>query len=565
MKQKWALPGAGVLRHAAELAQEVGVPLLTASVLLRNGIRTPLEVQNFLRPKLANLTDPFLLPGMEEAVARLDWALRERERILLYGDYDVDGLAAMAIVARVLLAYGADVRCFVPNRFEEGYGLSLAGLERCFNEHHPQLVLTIDCGTNSVEGVGRIRSRGADVIILDHHEFAGTRPDCLALINPKLGDGFHYLCSGGIAFKLAHALLKRSPLPEFDLREMLDLTALATLADLVPLIGENRTFVKYGLRQMERTRWPGLAALIQLACIRPPIVSADVGYKLGPRINAAGRMGDASVALELLLTNDPSEGLELARKLEGFNRTRQEIERAVTQEAEQWVQSHFDPQSHNSIVAGKDDWHDGVLGIVASRLMRRYNRPTLIFGFNSDGQGKGSGRSIQGISLVEALSKCSRFLEQWGGHEMAVGLTLQKKNFRSFREEFERVARLMMQRAPQFQELVLDYELELEEIDEELLYEQELLEPFGIGNEQPIFLVRNIRPAWEPRVVRERHVRLDFVAGKRRIPAIYFDGAEKPLPPAPWDVAFRVVRNDYLGRTYAQMQVVAIRTAQGSA
>ncbi|MCX7712341.1 MAG: single-stranded-DNA-specific exonuclease RecJ [Chthoniobacterales bacterium] len=562
MEQRWNLPAVEVNRAAAVLARELGLPLLTSRVLLRNGLTSSAEVQHFLRPKLSTISDPFLLPEMDLAVDRLDAALRHRERILIYCDYDVDGITAAAIVARVLLAYGAKVQCFVPNRFEEGYGLSLSAIERCFSAFQPQLVVTVDCGTNSIEGVAKLRSLGADVIILDHHEFVGQRPACCALVNPKVRGDFDYLCSAGIGFKVAHALLKRNPLADFDLRDMLDLTALATLTDLVPLVGENRTFVKYGLRQMERTRWPGLAALIQLACIRPPIQTSDVGFKLGPRINSAGRMGDARTALDLLLTNDPVEGIRLAKELDSCNRTRQNIEREVTKEAERWLQNYFDPENHNTIVAGDDDWHDGVLGIVASRLTRRYNRPTLLVGFNGGGQGKGSGRSIQGFSLVEALRKCSRYLEQWGGHELAVGLTLQKKNFSLFREEFERVTRLILQGSPPVSQINIDHEVSLEEVGEEFLIEQEQLEPFGIGNEQPIFLARRVRPGGEPRVVRERHVRLDFPAGKRRLPAIYFDAADYPLPPQPWDVAFRATRNEHYGKDGIQLQIVAIRQSQ---
>jgi single-stranded-DNA-specific exonuclease len=381
------------------------------------------------------------------------------------------------------------------------------------------------------------------------------------LVNPKLGDDFHYLCSAGLALKVAHALMKNCPLPGFDLRELLDLVALATLADLVPLVEENRILVHRGLAQMERTRWPGLAALINLACIRPPIRSGDVGFRLGPRINAAGRLGTAETALDLLLTNDPLEATRLAVALDAHNRERQSVERNVTQEVEAWIEGYFDPQRHAAIVAGNDDWHDGVLGIVASRVMRRYHRPTLVVGFNSDGMGKGSGRSIQGLSLVEALGRCSQYLYQFGGHEMAAGLTLRRENFPAFRKAFESVASQLLEGAELSRTLRLDHEVTLSQIDFALLEEQESFEPYGMSNEQPLLLVRGVTPAWEPRVLKDRHVKFDFLSQRRKISAIFFNGAEEDLPRPPWDVAFRLERNDFQGRVEPQIHVVALRSS----
>lgn len=561
MKSSWILPGAdsGGIPHL--LPGGKSLTPLGRSVLLRAGFTREQEIEGFLWPKLANLSDPFLLPEMDRAVERLDRALRQREKILLYGDYDVDGVTSLTILARLLIAYGGDVQCFLPKRTEEGYGLSESAVARCFESGHPDLLVAVDCATNSVADIARIRRAGVDVIVIDHHEFAGQRPDCTALVNPKCGETFHYLCSAGLAFKVAHAMLKRSPLEGFDLKDFLDLVALATLADLVPLVEENRILVKRGLAQMERTRWPGLGALIGLACIRPPIRSNDVGFRLGPRINAAGRLGSAETALKLLLTNDAREATRLAHQLDAQNRERQNVERQVAEEAEAWVEANFDPAEHCSIVCGQDDWHDGVLGIVASRVMRRYHRPTLVVGFNSDGLGKGSGRSIPGLSLVEALGRCAEHLDQFGGHEMAAGLTLRRENFAGLQRDFELAAREILRGTELQRSLRIDAEVDLRDVDFPLLEEQEWLEPYGMGNEQPLLVVRGVTPGWEPRVLKGKHLKIDFLANRRKISAIFFGGAEHPMPRPPWDVAFKLDRNEFQGRVEPQMQVVALRSA----
>jgi len=559
MQLRWILPGEEVGALPSAVRQEFNLSALAACVLSRNGFVRREEVERFLQPRLSCLSDPFLLPEMGAAVARIDRALRQREKIALYGDYDVDGVSALAILARLLMAYGGEVGTFLPSRSEEGYGLSDIGIERCLEDHAPSLLIAVDCGTNSVAQIAKIRARGIDVIVVDHHEFAGQRPDCVALVNPKCGEDFHYLCSAGLAFKVAHALLKNCPLPGFDLKDYLDMVAVATLADLVPLVDENRVLVRRGLRQLEETRWPGLSALMQVAGVRPPVNSGDVGFRLAPRINAAGRVGTAQAALQLLLTNDPAEAALLATGLDEQNRERQAVERRVVKEVEAWVDGHFDPAKHVSIVAGNSDWHEGVLGIVASRVMRKHHRPTLVVGFQEDGSGKGSGRSIEGLSLVEALSRCSGMLLGFGGHEMAAGLTLHRDRFEEFRTAFEAAARELLDEEMLIPCLRLDAELPLEDVGFETLEEQSLLEPYGMGNRQPLLLVRGVVPMAEPRIMKEKHLRITFASGRRRVQSVFFDGALEELPRPPWDVAFRLERNEYNGRVEPQMQIVAIR------
>jgi single-stranded-DNA-specific exonuclease len=560
MLRRWILPQAVDPAAASTLSREHGVPRFVADLLLAAGFSEPESVEQFLHPRLRALSDPNLLPDMPAAVARLDAALRRRERIVLYGDYDVDGVASLALLHRVLAAYGGRVECFLPLRAEEGYGLSEAGLDRCIELHEPELLVAVDCGTCSTAEIAKLRARGIDVLVLDHHEPGPMRPDCAALVNPKLGGDFAYLCSVGIAFKTAHALLKAVPLPGFDLREMLDLVALATICDLVPLVGENRILVRAGLEQMTRSRWPGIAALLRVSSVMPPVRASDIGFRLGPRINAAGRLGTAQAALQLLLTNDPDEATRLAASLDAQNRERQAVERQVAIEVERWVEANFDATRHATIVAGSRDWHQGVLGIVASRIMRRHHRPTLVVGFDETGRGKGSGRSIEGLSLVEALRRCETHLGNFGGHEMAAGLNVHEEAFDAFREAFESTTRGMVTDDMLVPRLRLDAEVSLAGFGEDLLEAQRLLEPFGNGNRQPVLFLRGVRPAAEPRVLKEKHLRLSFEGG-RSTSAIFFNGAEQPLPRPPWDVAFHLERNEYHGRVEAQMQVVAIRSA----
>ncbi|MFV0416176.1 MAG: single-stranded-DNA-specific exonuclease RecJ [Chthoniobacterales bacterium] len=560
---RWILPEDTRVALPPDLLEKYKLSPLAASILSRNGLCDCENIERFLSPKLRTLSDPFLLPEMSRAVARIDQALRQREKILLYGDYDVDGVTSLTILARLLLAYGGDVEMFLPSRSEEGYGLSDLGIERCLQNTKNALLIAVDCGTNSVEEVKKIRQYDADVIIVDHHEYSGVRPDCIALVNPKCGEDFQYLCSAGLAFKLAHALLKNCPLPGFDLKNYLDLVALATLADLVPLIEENRILVRYGLLQLEKSCWPGVAALMRVSGVGPRVSSEDVGFRLGPRINAAGRVGSAYLALQLLMTNDVQEADKIARQLHDQNTERQSIERQVTEEADAWVKDNFNPENDYSIVMGNEQWHEGVLGIVASRVMRLHHRPSLIVSFQNDGSGKGSGRSIEGLSLVEALQHCSDLLEGYGGHEMAAGLTIRRENFEAFQKRFEDVVKKLLDQEMLIPSIQLDAEMPIDCVDFDTLDEQASLEPYGMGNRQPLLFTRALTPSEPPRVLKDKHLRIAFSCnGSKRIQSIYFNGAQHELPRPPWDVAFRLERNEWNGRVEAQMNIVAIRASE---
>lgn len=563
MQRRWILPPPvdGVLMR--RLAAELSIPDVVAALLSARGFTTVAEAALFLDPRLATLRPPEEIPGMQQATARLQEAVESRERITLYGDYDVDGISSLTILCRFLRKAGASVECFIPDRSREGYGLSTAGVSRCLKESLPGLVVAVDCGTNSRAEAEQLALAGCDLVILDHHEPEAETagPLCAALVNPKLGEEFHYLCSAGIVFKLCHAMQKAHPVEGVDLRDYLDLVALGTVADLVPLIAENRVFVRAGLKQLAQSRWAGLHALLHVSGATAPYEPADIGFKIGPRINAAGRLGSATDALSLLLTEDANEATRIAAQLDQQNRERQAVERDVTLQVEEWVEAHFDPERDATIVAGKRDWHQGVVGIVASRISRRWHRPTLIIGFDSSGAGKGSGRSISGLPLVEALGRCSELLDSFGGHDMAAGLSIKEGQLPALRECFESAARDLLEENDLVPTLTLDAELDLGLANEAWLMTQERLSPFGTGNSQPTLFSRGVTPSASPRVLKEKHLKLDLICKGRRTQAIWFHGAVGELPRPPWDVAYTVNRNSWQGRDEAQIQIVAVRSS----
>lgn len=566
---KWIYaPGVDELKKRA-LASDLAVPPFLAELLCHRGLDNADDAKNFLYPRLASLTDPFQLSNMAAAVDRIFAALDHRERIVLYGDYDVDGVTSLALFTRMLRAFGADPKCFLPIRGDEGYGLSLEGIDRCLNENRPQLLIAVDCGTSSISQIAMLKAKGVDVIVFDHHELRkdsqkpgdASLPDC-TLVNPHLGTDFGYLCSVGIVFKACHALLKRRPVPGFDLREHLDLVALGTVADIVPLIGENRILVQKGMRQMERTKWTGLRVLMEVSGVRAPISPSDIGFRLGPRLNAAGRLGTAEAALELLLTDDSSRARTLAMQLDSQNGDRQSVERRILKEAAEKLKTDYDPGQDAAIVLGESGWHAGVLGIVASRLSRTHHRPTLIIGFDENGVGKGSGRSIEGLSLVHALSECSHLLDQFGGHEMAAGLTIQQNRFPEFQRAFRECVRKLLTDDDLQPRLRLDTEVPLMHLDFDFLEQHELLQPFGTGNPQPLFFARGVVPSGQPRVLKEKHLLLTVRQNGNPCSAIYFNGAETGLPSPPWDMAFRIERNEFRGAVSLQVQVHQLRSTE---
>jgi len=563
VERRWIFPAPlAALENGIPWAELCGSDCVSR-LLQRKSFTNREEIESYLQPRLTSLSDPFLLPNMEIAVARLFRAIDTKQRIVLFGDYDVDGVTSLALLSEMLTAYGAQPILFLPLRMEEGYGLSAESVERCNTTHNPELLVAVDCGTSSISEIANLTARGVEVIVIDHHEPKSALPNCVAVVNPKAsGSEFEYMCSVGLVFKVCHAMLKRRPLAGFDLKAKLDLVALGTVADIVPLQHENRTLVQRGSRQIARTLRPGLRELMRVSGVTDPVLAEHIGFRLGPRLNAAGRLATAECALRLLLTSDETEAKELAEQLDVQNRERQEVEKRITAAAEEQLTSNFVSSRDSAIVLGARDWHPGVLGIVASRISKKYHRPTIVVGFDASGAGKGSGRSIEGLSIVDALTKCSALLEKYGGHEMAAGITIREEKFPDFARQFTAAARELLSDEDLQPFLKVDDEIEFRDLHNAFLQWHDVLQPFGNGNPQPLFCSRGVEPAAPARVVTDRHLILRLKQGNHHRRAVFFDGAAEELPPAPWDVAFRVHADEYQGERRLDIHVQAVRTAR---
>ncbi len=560
--EPWLLPQAPDHGQVQRLAAELEIPALVAEILCLRGYAAAEDARRFLEPRLGTLGDPFALGGMEATVDRLLLAIDRREQVLLFGDYDVDGVTSSVLLYQVLKALGADVHCHIPHRTEEGYGLTPEGLECCLSRYEPRLLVALDCGTSSLEEVRTLNAKGIDVLIIDHHEPAGALPACVAMVNPKVDGAFQYLCTVGLCFKVAHGLLKKRRTEAIDLRDTLDLVALGTVADLVPLVGDNRVLVHKGLSQLQHTRWAGLKALLDISGVTHPASTTDIGFKLAPRLNAAGRLGAAYESFTLLTSTASAEVFERLQSLETQNNQRKLVVEEVFQLAEAQLLASAHGAESCSIVVGGLGWHPGVIGIVASKLVQKYHRPTIVIGFDENGMGKGSGRSVVGFRLVEALRACATHLLKCGGHEMAAGLALRVEAFEPFREAFERSAAAAGQgRGPRTKVVAPELEVELAALELQLLDVYEKLGPFGMENPIPLLVARGVQPAGQPRLLKEKHVQVQLRQGQSTVKAIWFN-APAPLPPAPWDVVFELSRNAYQGKVSLQLQIKHLRTSE---
>lgn len=481
---------------ADELAKELGVSPLLAQLLVNRGITDINQADAFLTPDLARLHDPFLFRDMGQTVDRLERALRNQERVLIYGDYDVDGITSVALLIRVLgKLLPGKILYYIPKRLEEGYGLHLNSLEKAA-ARGVQLVITVDCGITALEESAYLRSKGIDLIITDHHEPQDVLPDACAIVDPKVpGEEYPFtqLAGVGVAFKLLQALASRFPELKEPIYKNLDLVAFGTVADIVPLLEENRIIVKYGLEQLQKTGNVGMQALIQTAGLGERIINAGhISYVLAPRINAAGRMGNPSLGVKLFLTNDPVQALDLAKQLEKENQQRQLTENEVFQEALSQIEAEPELLQENGLVLAGEGWHLGVIGIVASKLVEIYHKPVILVGFEGD-EGRGSGRSIDGFNLFNAIEACSRFLVRYGGHEFAAGLTVTREQFRDFKKAFLKEAKARLSQDDLLPALKIEGMVDLSGVTLDLARELARLAPYGPANPTPILGCRALK------------------------------------------------------------------------
>lgn len=560
--RRWQLrAGRPAQASVQKLADSLSVSRFLAQILCQRGYDTVADASIFLEPRLSSLPDPDLLPDMGKACQRLQQALLGGEKITVHGDYDVDGISGCALLVEVLRSFGANVHYHIPLRLKDGYGLSADAIRQAAQDGC-RLIISVDCGISAHDEARLAHDLGMDLIVTDHHQPGAELPVATALVNPHLvGNRFPYpeLAGVGVAFFLLIALRKRlretgyfAPGNEPDLRQSLDLVALGTIADISPLTGVNRTLVTAGLNLLEKKPRPGISALKHVAGVSS-INAGVVGFRLAPRLNAAGRLEDAALGVELLLGEQGLALESVAQQLDRFNQERQALERKVLDEAIERIERSEDPCS--SIVLASSAWHPGVIGIVASRLVERYHRPTFLIALDN-GIGKGSGRSIRGFDLYRALQECDDLLDGYGGHTMAAGLTVKEVTLHAFAQRFEAVARDCLTDAMCLPIIEYDHECPLDLWSVDLVQELTALGPFGAGNPQPQFVSRGCQVR-NCALVAQRHLKFSLVQQGIILPAIAFGCAERLNECSGMlDILYRPQINHWRGNTQVQLQIV---------
>lgn len=565
MNLQWEFIESTPLAAVKQLAQSIDVPPIIARIMLNRGIDSMHGAKSFFNVDLSQLHDPLLMADMAKAVERLARALSRNERILIYGDYDVDGTTGTALLTLALRALGYQAPHYIPDRLREGYGLSLIGVEKA-KAAGTDVILAVDCGVTAQKEIARARELGMDVIVCDHHQPSAQLPPANALLNPKRSDcpyPFKELCGVGVAFKLMQALFRHLQHDENELYRHLDLVAIGSAADIVPLVDENRIFVKQGLEQLNRTENVGLRALLQVTGLQnTQIDSGQVLFIIAPRINAVGRMGDAGRAVNLLISDNPAEALSIAQILDAENRERRSIDDETYREAVEMIENECDPQHDTAFVLHQEHWHSGVIGIVASRVVEKYYRPTVMIS-TTNGVGKGSVRSISGFDIHHALSQCSDILKAFGGHKYAAGLTIDLKMIPTLRQRLQAVARQMLTADMLVPKLRIDGEIRLSEIENRLVNFLKALAPYGPQNMRPAFVSRGVRLAGTPQIVGSNHLRFHITQDNKRFDCIGFGLGDKlhllNNGKSEIDLAYLIEENTYQGRTSLQLRIKDIR------
>jgi len=560
---RWILPQPPDEDAVKALAEALSLPEIVCRLLLIRGYVSAEDAKLFLRPKLDRLHDPLTFLSMDKAVDRLARAVRDQELVFIHGDYDVDGICSTTLLTRTIRVLGGKAMPFIPRRIEDGYDLSDAGVDAAMAAG-ARVVVTCDCGTSAVSPVARLCKAGIDVIVTDHHLPGGDLPDCLSILNPKrAGCGYpdKDLAAVGVAFKLALQLARALGKNENFIWGMLDLVALATVADVAPLRGENRVFVRYGLKMLAETQNIGMRALIRAAGLAgKPITAGRIGFILAPRLNAAGRLGHAIRGVELLLSENEHEANAIARELEELNYKRQELDHATLEQVRERV-LQLDLDETFGIVLADDSWHPGVIGIVASRIVEEFGRPTVLVALAGD-QGKGSGRSISKFDLHGALGQCSDVLLRYGGHRAAAGVTVERDKVGEFAARFNQVARSLLTPEDLVPEIRVDLEVSIDGMDGKVESLFRHFEPFGIGNPSPVLLSRNVTVAVPPRPVGRDGLKIVLDTGTGSLDALGWGFAHRAAefqPGSKVDVAFRLERDEYGGESYLQARIADIR------
>ena len=554
--------------RARDFSEHFALSPVLGTLLAQRNLTDTDACEAYLRPRLAQLRNPFELTQMEAAVARIEQAIEGAESILVFGDYDVDGVTSTVQLVHLLRLLGTQPRFTVPRRMDEGYGLSREAIDRAFAGEVPDLFIALDCGTNAHEPIAYLRSLGVEVIVVDHHQVKEQKPAACIFVNPHAHDGpdepWSQLCTAGLVFKLLHGLLIRrrqqaDPRVEsIQLKDYLDLVAMGTLADLVPQVGENRLLSWYGLQHLRANGRMGVRALAEVSGLEASqqISGGDIAFKLGPRINASGRLADASLPIDLLLSQDAGACKDLAQQLDAMNRERQTIERRVAQEAEAQVLEHF--MQEPGIVLFDPNWHSGVVGIVASRVSRRFHKPCVVLGAD-DGMARGSGRSVPSVDLVQLFQHCSEKLEHWGGHPMAAGLSLPVEQVPAFTACFLQALRESHPQGLPEPTLELSCWIELEDLSVEFLQQMERLQPYGQANPEPLFGLRGVVLDQAPSLFGEGNFRFHLPKGSKSSghwSGIAWRMESAPPVAQPIDCAIRFGWNYWRGQKMAQVTLV---------
>ncbi|MBQ7576279.1 MAG: single-stranded-DNA-specific exonuclease RecJ [Bacteroidales bacterium] len=571
--KKWIVKEQGNPAAVRQLSQELGIDQVLSNLLVQRGIDTFAKAREFFRPDLSMLHDPFLMKDMEQAVERLHNAVEGKERIMIYGDYDVDGTTAVSLVYSFLREFTTLLEYYIPDRYDEGYGLSYKGID-CAHELGCTLIITLDCGIKAVEKVKYAKSLGIDVIICDHHLPDVELPPAVAVLDPKRED-CHYpfddLSGCGVGFKLVQAYSQRFGIPFEKILSLLDLLAVSIASDLVSVTGENRVLAHFGLKQLNENPRKGLKSIIKLSGLEKHAITIDeIVFKIGPRINAAGRMESGRTAVDMLTARDDEDALEIGEAINAHNDDRKKIDRKITEQALRMVEALPDFKNRKSTIVYNPEWHKGVVGIVASRLVEAYYRPTIVL-TKSNGFITGSARSVSGFDLYEAIESCADLLENFGGHTYAAGLTIKEENFDEFCRRFETYVAEKIAAVQLTPVIQIDSYLDFKQITPKFFRLLKSFQPFGPGNQSPVFITENVYDNGNGRKVgaadsgEMKHMRLELIQEDepyRYIPAIAFNLSEHfdhIQNGNPVDICYSIAENYYRGIANIQLRVKDIK------
>ncbi len=549
------------INRIKEFSEKLQVPEIVAIILLNRGIETYNDAFSFLKPSISSLHNPFLMKGMDTAVERIINAVKRNEKIMIFGDYDVDGVTATAVLYMFLKKMGSEVSFYIPERIKEGYGVSINGINEGINRG-ASLIISVDCGITNIDEVSFAKLNNIDFIICDHHEPSERLPNAFAILNPKQKDDnypFKELAGVGVVFKLIQGILQKSGSDPDEALKYIDIVAIGTTADIVPMLGENRFIVKKGLEKINSTPSLGVKILLEAAgMINCEITTWNIIYGIAPRINAGGRLGNAEKGVQLLITEDIDEALKIAYVLETQNRERRNIDNDILKEALEIIDKKFDPKRNYTIVLAKENWHPGVIGICASRIMDKFYRPTILISL-SDGFGKGSARSIPEFDIYSALKKCSESIIEFGGHKLAAGLTIKEENIDKFMNSFEEVASSELSYDTLNPKLKIDGYFVLDDINDEIVRFLKYLEPYGTENEKPLFAARNLQVVGEPKILANNHLKFKVRDNYIVFDAIGFGMGDLKyrieLGTKNLDMAFSIDENEWCGKKSIQLKV----------